>query len=123
MDATANEVRQMIDVTDPTERLSMRQVAELCQVHLTTVYEWANAYDGDGRPKLRYLETAKLGGRRYTTRSAIRHFQTQGPPDAQRGGGRPQADERIRRHEANQKVLGRFGIQSPPLPVADVATV
>jgi hypothetical protein len=79
MDA-ANEFKAMpIDVTDPNTRITLAEAAKEQQVDESTVWRWASPSDYLGRPKP-YLETARFGGRRYTTREAIKAYQRNEPP-------------------------------------------
>ena len=68
----------MLNVTRKEGRLSLEQVAQLTGKHISTVRNWARPTDYKGRPK-RYLETALLGGVRYTTEEELQRFQLQGP--------------------------------------------
>lgn len=60
----------MVDIIRET-RLSMEEAAEFAGVTRQTVYAWANRIRG------KRLETAKLGGKRVTTREAIQRFLDQ----------------------------------------------
>jgi transposase len=68
---------EMIDLKSET-LLSLPEAAERLGVTLKTIYVWANRTD-------RRLETAKLGGKRYTSLEAIQRFSVQNEEPQDRG--------------------------------------
>lgn len=99
-----------VDATDPETRLTFRQAAKLAGVGLTTIYAWARPTDYLGRPK-RFLETVTLGGTRYTSREALRHFQQQGPRQVIRQPRSVDLRTIQQREDAERKRLAERGIK------------
>ena len=84
-------------------------------VHEKTVGEWVKPEYADPTKNRGYLETTKLGGRRYTTREALKQFQVQGAPIKRQSQPARQKLPIVLSDETERQliaaVLGAVGIQ------------